>query len=114
MRILRLENCDKESGVILRVQVGEPEFPQLQGCLSNICLVGLNTGKEPIKVTKTGAKRSYAKWFLVPVKMRVQYNTEEFDCENTQLGCVEYSDKVLFLYVVGKRRLGEVKSSKSQ
>jgi hypothetical protein len=60
-------------------------------------------------VTKTGARHSYAKWFLVPVKLRTQYKAEDFDYEGAQVGCVEYKDKVLFIYMVGKKDFGELK-----
>ena len=109
VRILRLEHRDKKNGVILKVQLGDSEFRQLQGSLNNICLVALDMINEPVRVTKTGARHSYAKWFLVPVKMRVQYKAEDFDYENAQLGCVEYRDKVLFVYVVGKKDFGVLK-----
>jgi hypothetical protein len=71
-------------------------------------MVGLDTVHEPVKVTKTGARHSYAKWFLVPVKMRNKYKADELDYDEAQAGCVEYKGKVLFVYVVGRKGFGEV------
>ena len=92
----------------MRPLAGKHEFRQLRGCLNNICLVGLDTITEPVKVTKTGARHSYAKWFLVPAKMRTLYKADEYKYESTQVKCIEYKDKVLYVYMVPKKDFGEL------
>lgn len=85
------------------MQVGEAEFKQLQGNIRNICMLAIDTVTESVKVTRTGAPHSYAKWFLLPVKMRARYKTDEYDFEKVRCGCVEYKEKLFFVYLVGKK-----------
>lgn len=107
MRILRVESKNKSNGVVMRVQVGKPEFKQLQGSLNNICMFSVDTITEPAKVTKTGARHSHAKWFLLPVKMRMKYKSDGMDFETTRVGDIEYKDKVFFIYMVGRKGFGK-------
>jgi hypothetical protein len=61
----------------------------------------------PLKVTKTGARHSHAIWFLVPVKLRNQYKTDEVDYYGVRAGLVEFKNTVLFVYKVERKVFGE-------
>jgi hypothetical protein len=93
--------------MIIRAKVGSAEFNQLHGNLDNICMVAVDTITEPVKVTKTGARHSHAKWFLLPVRMRTRYKADEYDYEGALAGHIEYKDQVLFVYMVGRKVFGE-------
>ena len=67
----------------------------------------------PTKITKTGARHSFAKWLLLPVKLRNQFIAEEYDYSNVKAGFVQYKDCVFFIYKVGKKVLGATKKSET-
>ena len=109
MKILQLSQKNSGDSIFLKVLVGEPEFRHLKGFTNNICMFASQSINEPVKITKTGAKHSFAKWFLLPAKIRTQFITEDYDYKNVSVGYVEYKDCVFFIYRVNKKGLSQEK-----
>ena len=103
MKILRLENSRKPNGIVITALFGNAEFKQLVGDLSNLCVFARSTIGEPASVIKTGARHSYAKYLLFPVKLRRQFKTEEFDFKKIACGSLRYRDKLYEIYEVPKK-----------
>jgi len=80
---------------------------QNSGSLSEIWTISVSllqkTITEPTSFTKTGARHSFAKYLLFPVKLRRQFKTDEFDFEKLQCGTVLYKDKLYVVYGVSKK-----------
>ena len=103
MKILELTQKNADNSIVLKVLVGEPEFRHLKGYTDQICMFATQTINCLTKITKTGARHSFAKWFLLPVKLRNQFVTEEYDYNNVKAGLVEYKDCIFFIYQVNKK-----------
>jgi len=99
-RILYIEDSKKPRGVEIKAIMGLPEFEQLVGSLDNLCVFACKTITEPASVIKTGARHSWAKYILFPVKLRRRFKTTDFDFENLTCGTVEYKDKLYVIYAV--------------
>jgi len=91
--------------IVLKSLAGEPEFRHLGGYTDQICMFAVQTIDQPAKITKTGARHSFAKWFLLPVKLRGRFETEEYDYSDVKAGFVEYKDFIFFIYRVNKTGL---------
>jgi len=109
VKILELNQKNADNSIVLKVLVGEPEFRHLKGYTDQICMFSTQTINEPVKITKTGAKHSFAKWLLLPVKLRNQFETGKYDYNNVKAGFIHYKDCVFFIYKVGKKVLGVTK-----
>ena len=102
MRILTFRDSRKPKGIEISALMGVPEFAQLAGNIENLCVFATKTITEPSSVIKTGARHSYAKYLLFPVKLRRLFKGTDFEFEKIVCGTVEYKDA---LYVVfGVRR----------
>lgn len=66
------------------------------------------TINEAVKITKTGARHSFAKWFLLPAKLRSEFVTEEYDYDNVKAGFIPYKDCVFFVYRVDKKGIAAI------
>lgn len=104
MKILEFSQ-NANNTIVLKVLVGEPEFRHLRGFTDQICMFAIQTIDEPAKATKTGARHSFAKWLLLPAKLRAKFETEEYDYSEVRAGFVEYKDSVFFIYRVSKTGL---------
>ena len=103
MKILELNQNNSDNSVILKAKLGEPEFRHLTGFTDQICMFATQTINISTKITKTGARHSFAKWFLLPIKLRSQFTTDEYDYNNVKAGFVQYKDSVFFIYRVDKK-----------
>lgn len=112
MKILDLEDGKKAKRVVIRALMGVPEFEQLGGSLDKLCVFSTKTIREPSSVIKTGARHSYAKYFLFPVSLRRRFKTEEYDFENLKSGTVAYKDEVFIVF--GVERKSPADSDKAQ
>ena len=104
-RILYIEDSKKPRGVEIKAIMGLPEFEQLVGSLENLCVFACKTITEPASVIKTGARHSWAKYILFPVKLRRKFETTDFDFENLTCGTVEYKDKLYVVYGMKRKVL---------
>ena len=98
MRILKLEENKKNNGVIIKALLGTGEFTQLGGHLKNLVLFAVKTIDEPTKAIKTGARHSYARYFLLPICIRKRFKTDTHDFENIKCGAVEYKDGLFVVF----------------
>lgn len=103
MKIIHLENIKKIRGVEIRAIIGNAEFLQLLGNLENLCVFAISTISEPATSIKTGARHSYAKYLLFPVKLRRQFKTDDYDFEELTCGTVKYKDKLYVIYGVPRK-----------
>ena len=103
MKFLELYRDKSSNSLILKVLLGELEFRNLKGFTDHICMFSTQTINQPSRITKTGARHSCAKWFLLPVKLRAQFLTEEYDYKNAKAGFVKYKDCVFFVYRINKK-----------
>lgn len=103
MKILELNQNNKNNSIVLKAIAGEPEFRHLKGFTDQICMFAIQTINQPVKITKTGSRNSYAKWFLVPASLRSLFNTKEYNYDEVKAGFVEYKDCMFFIYKVDKK-----------
>lgn len=103
MKILECDHRNSKDLVIIRALTGDAEYRQLQGHSEQICLFASSLINLPIKTVKTGARHNYAKWFLVPVKLRSRFSADEYDYNNVKAGSIEYRDNVFFIFNVLKK-----------
>lgn len=103
MRILNVEDGKKRKGIIIKAIIGVPEFEQLAGNLDNLCVFATKTVTEPSSAIKTGARHSFAKYLLFPVKLRRRFKASDFDFEKIICGTVEYKDTLYVVYGVEKK-----------
>jgi hypothetical protein len=100
---LDLKNSSKPNGVKIIGLMGSAEFKQLNGELNNLCVFATEAISEPTTIKKTGARHSYASYFLFPVKMRRQFKIEDYDFDKLRCGKVEYKDRLYVVYGVPKK-----------
>lgn len=107
MKVLNLKNGARKGngGVEFSGIMGGPEFRQLLGNLDSLCVFATQTITEGASFIKTGARHSYAKYFLFPVKLRRKYRADEYDFEKLLCGTVEYRDRLFVVYGVPKKGL---------
>ena len=102
LRIIELSERNTES-LLLKVLVGEPEFRHLRGHTDHICMFAIQTVKYPSKITKTGARHSHSKWFLLTTKVKSKSEKHEMDFNSVKAGFVEYKDSMFFIFKVEKK-----------
>ena len=102
MKILECDHRDTSESVLIRALTGDAEYRQLQGHSEQICLFASSLINIPIKTVKTGARHNYAKWFLVPVKLRSRFTADKYDYKNVKGGLIHYKDSVFFIYRIKK------------
>ena len=107
MKILELSQQNTNHSIVLKALAGEPEFRQLQGFIDHICMFATQTINQDVKITKTGARNHLAKWFLVPAKLRAQFDGQDYDYNNVKAGLVEHKDCVFFVYKVNRKAIGD-------
>ena len=100
LRIVKVENSKKPHGVEIRALMGVPEFEQLHGSLHDLCVFATKTLGERATAVKTGARHSWIKYLLLPVRLRRQFKTDEFDFENIECGVARYRDTLYVIYGV--------------
>lgn len=103
LKILDLKNSRSPNGVEIKALMGSSEFKQLNGELNNLCVFATESISEPTTIKKTGARHSYASYFLFPVKMRRQFKTDEHDFENLRCGRIEYRDKSFIIFSIPQK-----------
>ena len=112
MRITEL-SIESEKSFVIKAVAGEPEFRQLKGYTDKVCIFASQTIDMPVRITKTGARHSYAKWLLLPSKLRAMVDTAEYDFSNIKAGFVESMDCVFFIYRADRKGVGEIPSRKN-
>lgn len=85
--------------------LSQTEFKQLAGHVENLCLFSSDTISEYASCIKTGARHSYAKYLLLPVVFRRQFQTLEYDFEMLKCGVLELTDCVFVIYKIPKQGL---------
>ncbi len=105
MKILHLTESEKPGFVEVRAIMDEAEFKQLLGNLVNLCIFAKETITEPASAIQTGARHQYAKYILLPVRLRRQFKTDEYDFDNIQCGALKRGDTLYVIYEVPKRGL---------
>ena len=108
MRILTLEENSRPHHVEIKALLGETEFQQLLGRLDNLAVFATEAIDEPAAAIKTGARHSYAKYLLFPVKLRRQFKTDGYDFNNLSCGVVKYRETLYVVYGLQKKSAEEV------
>ena len=103
IKILEFNQKSSSNSILLKVLAGEPEFRQLLGYTAHICMFATHTVDEPVKITKTGARHSFAKWFLLPAKLRVEFGADEYDFNSAKAGAIRYKEGLFFIYRVDRK-----------
>ena len=78
--------------------MGDTEVEQLLGRRENLAVFATETIDEPATAIKTGARHSFAKYLLFPVKLRRQFKTDGYDFDNLSCGVVKYRDSLFIIY----------------
>ena len=105
MIILDLHKSKKPRGIEIRALLSDVEFEHLLGNLDSLCVFATKTIGEPASVIKTGARHSYTKYLLFPVKLRRQFKTDQYDFENISCGTIKYREKLYMIYGVERKGL---------
>ena len=103
VRIISVDVKNEPDDIHLHSRITRNEFEQLKGKLENIGIFPIDSISNPTNLTKTGARNGYAKWLLLPVKVRLDYKTDEYDYEGMKCGLFECGECVFFIYKVEKR-----------
>ena len=98
MRILRVSATKEASELEIQGLLDQSEFRQLLGELQDLCIFSQGTIIEPASAIKTGARHSYAKYLLFPVKLRRQYKTDAFDFTRIRCGVLKYQERLYAIY----------------
>lgn len=110
MKILKLEENKKNNSVIIKGLVGVSEFRQLSGYLNKLVVFAIDTIDEPTKAIKTGARHNYARYLLLPVKIRKRFRADTHDFENIRCGAIEYKDRLFVVFCL-ERKFGSTVES---
>jgi len=102
--ILNLEQGQKPGTVEVKAIMEDAEFEQLVGNLDNLCVFATKTVTEPSSAIQTGARHSFARYLLFPVRLRRQFKTDEFDFDKLLCGAVEQKDKLYVIYGVPRKK----------
>jgi len=98
---------------MVKALLGSGEFRQLRGYLNNLVLFAMRTIDEPTKAIKTGARHSYARYFLLPIKIRKIFRTDTHNFENIKCGAVEYKDRLFVVFCMNKKMIGATEEGKT-
>lgn len=101
--ILHLEQSQKPGAVEVRAIMDDAEFEQLVGNLDNLCVFSTKTITETASAIQTGARHSYAKYLLFPVRLRRQFKTDDYNFEKIVCGAVKHGSKLYVIYEVPKK-----------
>ena len=103
LRILNFEQQKNTGGVKVTAMMSMPEFQHLVKNLDKIGTFDKSTVIEPASTVKTGAKHSYAKYLLFPVKLRRQFQTDSFDFDKLACGALAQEDTLYVIYRVPRK-----------
>lgn len=106
MMILHLEQSQQPNAVEVKARMEDSEFEQLLGNLDELRVFASKTIIEPASVIQTGARHSYAKYLLFPVKLRRQFRTDEYDFEKLRCGALKHREKLYIIYEVARGNPG--------
>lgn len=112
MKILQLEESDEPNGVIVKAFLDKGEFRQLVGYLDNLVLFASNNINESSKAIKTGARHSYARYLLLPAKLRKSFKTDTHDFDNIRCGAIECKDSLFLIFSLNKIMMNANKNEK--
>ena len=105
MMILHLERNTDPGFVEIRASMEDDEFEQLLGNLDELRVLAAKTITEPASVVQTGARHSYAKYLLFPVRVRRQFKRDGYDFDKLRCEAVKNRDKLYVSFEVGRRVL---------
>lgn len=106
MKILKLEESKGQDGVIVKAWLDKNEFQRLNGYLDKLVVFSAKAIDESSKAIKTGARNSYARYFLLPVQIRKRFKTDTHDFEHIMCGALECNECLYVIYCIGKKCLG--------
>ncbi len=101
MRIETVENTS--DGINISGHLIQEEFRQLAGELDPLSIFSPQTLSIPTAYTKTGARKSYAKWLLLPKPLRNDYKAKEYNFDNMMCGKLESLENLFIIYKIPKR-----------
>ncbi len=105
MEILNLSSGKKPNKVEIKAIMEETEFKRLLGYLDHLCVFETETIVEHSSAIKTGAKHSFARYLLFPVKFRKQFKTNEFDFEKLTCIAIKFEDNLFVIHKVPPKSL---------
>jgi hypothetical protein len=108
MKISDLKKLAKGSEIRIRAVLGSGEFRQLNGFIDNLVVFSADMIKHKTNAIKTGARHSYARYLLLPVKIRKMFQTDTHDFDSLSCGAVEYKDKIYLVFCLERKDGGMV------
>lgn len=103
MKILKLEQSKQPRAVEIRAILGDTEFEQLRGALDGLCAFSTTDVKEPSSIIKSGKRSQFAKYALIPISIRHDHKTDDYDFTQLKAGAVKYRDRLYIIFGVPKR-----------
>lgn len=88
MKIIKLEQSKKPRAIEIRAILGDTEFGQLLGALDELCVFSTADVKEPAGIIKSGKRSQFAKYALIPISIRHDHKTDEYDFSQLKAGAV--------------------------
>jgi len=96
--IRNIRTSDNPENIEIKAQLHQNEYKQLNGDLDTLKIFSPETIKEKATFIKTGSKANYAKYLLLPVSLRRQFQTKEWNYEQLKCGKIEHQQKLYIIY----------------
>ena len=100
MDIIGMEDRKDRDKVVVRAVMSTEEFGRLQGRLDNLVVFSPETINIPTSTIKTGARHSYARYLLLPVKVRRKLRGDSASLEGIKCGVITGTLERYVLYIL--------------
>ena len=98
--IRTLKQGEEDGHFAVSALLTQEEYAELQGRLDDLRVFAATLIDEPASTIKTGARHSYAKYLLFPVKLRRRWRTDQFDFEKLRCGVLNHEGTLYVIYAV--------------
>ena len=103
MDIFSVDERATRSDIFIHARLDISEFHALQGHMDNLTVFSPSLIDTPSKAIKTGARHSYARYFLLPVPIRRKFRTDTHDFDNIKCSAVEAGDKLFVVFSLDRK-----------
>lgn len=103
MRIVNVNNDRVPEGIDIHADISPEEFEQLGGELEDLKVFARQTLEDPASIIRTGAKNTYAKYLLVPSRLRKEHPTTRYDFDRVRCGLLKDEEWLYVIYAVPRK-----------
>ncbi|NIQ17154.1 MAG: hypothetical protein GTO02_23065 [Candidatus Dadabacteria bacterium] len=101
--IKNIRTHDDQDTIEVKAHIQINEYKQLNGDLETLKIFSPETIKEKATIIKTGSRANYAKYLLLPVALRRQFQTKEWNYEELKCGKIEHQQKLYIIYEIEQK-----------